>query len=50
MSNNKYTKDNIETLTLREAMRTKVGMYLGAANMEGVYQAIREVITNSIDE
>ncbi len=50
MSNKTYDASDIQTLTLKEAMRERVGMYLGSADMGGVYQSIREIITNSIDE
>lgn len=46
----KYNADDIETLDFKTAMRTRPEMYLGSADMSGVYQTIREIITNSIDE
>lgn len=45
-----YDKNSIETLDFREAVRLRVGMYLGSADSAGVVQALREIITNSIDE
>lgn len=45
-----YNASDIETLDFRTAIRTKIAMYLGSADNQGVLQAIREIITNSIDE
>ena len=45
-----YNANDIETLDFRTAIRTKIAMYLGSADNQGVLQAIREIITNSIDE
>lgn len=47
---NNYNANSIETLEFADAIRKRVAMYLGDAGMNGVYQAIREIITNSIDE
>ena len=48
MSN--YNIDNIQHLNTREAMRTKIPMYLGSDTTEGIYQALKEIINNSTDE
>ena len=45
-----YSADNIETLNFKEAVQKRIAMYLGSADMNGVYQGVRETITNSIDE
>ena len=45
-----YGIDNIETLTFREGVRKRVAMYVGSADMQGVYAAIQEIISNSVDE
>ena len=45
-----YDKNSIETLSFTEGVRKKVGMYLGSADMMGVYNAIQEIISNSVDE
>lgn len=45
-----YTAQDIETLDFRTAIRSRIEMYLGSADNQGVLQAIREIITNSIDE
>lgn len=49
MSNN-YGIENIEHLETREAMRTRIQMYLGSDDTEGIYQAFKEIINNSTDE
>lgn len=48
--NNNYTANDIETLSFRDAIRSRVAMYMGSADNMGVLQCIREIITNSIDE
>ena len=45
-----YNAQSIETLSFRDAIRSRVAMYMGSADNMGVLQCIREVITNSIDE
>ena len=45
-----YNVQNIETLSFLEAVRTRIAMYMGSADNQGVLQCIRELITNSIDE
>lgn len=45
-----YDANSIETLSFREAIRTRVAMYMGSEDNQGVLQCIREIITNSIDE
>ena len=46
----KYTAQDIETLSFRDAVRERVAMYMGSADNQGVLQCVREIITNSIDE
>lgn len=48
MSN--YTADDIKTLSFRDGVRTRIQMYLGSADNEGIYQALKEIINNSTDE
>lgn len=48
MSN--YGINDIETLSFRDGVRQRIAMYLGSADMQGVYNAIQEIISNSIDE
>lgn len=45
-----YGINDIETLTFTEGIRSKIAMYLGSADMQGVYNAIQEIISNSVDE
>ena len=48
--NSDYNANNIETLNFREAIRTKIQMYLGSADNQAILQCAREIISNSIDE
>ena len=48
MSN--YTANDIQTLDFRTAIRSRIAMYMGSADNQGVLQCVREIITNSIDE
>ena len=50
MSNSNYTAENIQHLETREAMRSRIQMYLGSDDTEGIYQALKEIINNSTDE
>jgi len=50
MAIDNYSIDNIQHLNTREAMRTKIPMYLGSDTTEGIYQALKEIINNSTDE
>lgn len=45
-----YDANSIETLSFRDAIRTRIEMYMGSADNQGVLQCIREIVTNSIDE
>ena len=45
-----YGINDIETLSFRDGIRKRIAMYLGSADMQGVYNAIQEIISNSIDE
>lgn len=49
MSTN-YGINDIETLSFKDGVRKRIAMYLGSADMQGVYNAIQEIISNSIDE
>lgn len=48
MSN--YSIENIQHLETREAMRSRIQMYLGSDDTDGIYQAFKEIINNSTDE
>lgn len=50
MLNSSYTAENIQHLETREAMRSRIQMYLGSDDTEGIYQALKEIINNSTDE
>lgn len=45
-----YDANSIQTLDFVTAIRTKIEMYMGSADNQGVLQCIRETISNSIDE
>ena len=45
-----YTANDIQTLDFRTAIRSRIAMYMGSADNQGVLQCLREIITNSIDE
>ena len=45
-----YDINSINHLETREAMRTRIQVYLGSDDTEGMYQALKEIINNSTDE
>ena len=45
-----YGINSISSLTFREGVRSRIQMYLGSDDIEGVYQALKEIINNSTDE
>lgn len=45
-----YDINSIESLDFREGVRRRIQMYLGSDDIEGAYQAIKEIINNSTDE
>lgn len=47
---NNYTINDIESLSFKDGVRKRIAMYLGSADMQGVYNAIQEIISNSVDE
>ena len=47
---NNYTINDIESLSFKDGVRQRIAMYLGSADMQGVYNAIQEIISNSVDE
>lgn len=49
-NNTNYGIEDIESLSFKDGVRTRIAMYLGSADMQGVYNAIQEIISNSIDE
>ena len=50
MIQNDYGIDKIESLSFKEGVRTRIPMYLGTDDTDGIYQALKEVINNSTDE
>jgi topoisomerase-4 subunit B len=54
-NNHNYTEDSIRSLDWREHIRLRPGMYIGklgdgAAQDDGIYVLLKEIIDNSIDE
>lgn len=45
-----YGIDEIKSLDFREAVRERIQMYLGSDDLDGTYQALKEIINNSTDE
>ena len=45
-----YTAKDIKVLDPIEGIRQRYSMYIGSADIEGVHQCIKEIVTNSIDE
>lgn len=45
-----YGVEDIKSLSFREGVRTRIQMYLGSDDLEGTYQAFKEIINNSTDE
>ena len=43
-----YDINSIQSLDFREGVRTRIQMYLGSSDTEGLYQALKEIITNKI--
>lgn len=45
-----YDNNSIQTLKPLEAIRTKLGMYVGSADNEAAHHILKEIISNAIDE
>ena len=45
-----YEAKDIKSLSFREGVRTRIQMYLGSDDLEGTYQALKEIINNATDE
>lgn len=45
-----YDAKSIEQLTFREAVRSRIGMYLGSADHTGVIAGFLELVNNATDE
>lgn len=50
MNNTKYGIDEIQSLSFKDGVRTRIQMYLGSDDLEGTYQAFKEIINNATDE
>lgn len=48
--NNSYGIDDIKSLSFRDGVRTRIQMYLGSDDLDGTYQAFKEIINNATDE
>ena len=48
--NETYGINEIRSLSFRDGVRTRIQMYLGSDDLEGTYQAFKEIINNSTDE
>ena len=42
--NQNYDINSIESLDFRTGVRTRIQMYLGSDDIEGTYQALKEII------
>ena len=47
---NEYGINDIQSLTFKEGVRTRIQMYLGSNDIDGTYQAFKEIINNATDE
>lgn len=45
-----YDINSIQSLDFREGVRSRIQMYLGSSDTEGMYQALKEIVNNSTDE
>ena len=45
-----YGINDIKSLSFKDAVRTRIQMYLGSDDLDGTYQAFKEIINNSTDE
>lgn len=45
-----YEAQDIKSLSFKEGVRTRISMYLGSDDLEGTYQAFKEIINNATDE
>ena len=45
-----YTINDIKSLSFREGVRQRIQMYLGSDDLDGTYQALKEIINNATDE
>lgn len=45
-----YGIEDIKSLDFRTGVRTRIQMYLGSDDIDGAYQALKEIVNNSTDE
>lgn len=45
-----YGINQIQSLSFKDGVRTRIQMYLGSDDLEGTYQALKEILNNSTDE
>ena len=50
MVDKNYGIDEIQSLSFKDGVRTRIQMYLGSDDLEGTYQAFKEIINNATDE
>lgn len=50
MAEQSYDINDIKSLDFRTGVRTRIQMYLGSNDLEGTYQAFKEILNNSTDE
>lgn len=50
MVDKNYGINDIQSLSFKEGVRTRIQMYLGSDDLDGTYQAFKEIINNSTDE
>ena len=50
LASKEYDADSIKHLDTREAMRSRIQMYLGTSDDDGVYQSFKEIVNNATDE
>ncbi len=48
--NKEYGINEIQSLSFKDGVRTRIQMYLGSDDLEGTYQAFKEIINNATDE
>ena len=50
MINESYGINDIQSLSFKDGVRTRIQMYLGSNDLDGTYQAFKEIINNATDE
>lgn len=45
-----YEIEDIKSLSFKDGVRTRIQMYLGSDDIDGTYQAFKEIINNATDE